>query len=305
MGLHDRDYYRESESGVSLRTPKTIVVTLIIINAVVYLANGLLTPPDLALAPDDSPNTINDFLAVSNQTLWRPWLWWQFLTYGFVHDPSSVMHIFFNMLQLWFLGRIVEQHYGRAEFLRLYLVMLVAGSVVWAVGNVMFEPQQVFDNGVWKPITYHLIGASGAVSGVVILFVLNYPKQTLILFPIPIPIKAWIIGVLLVVGNVWGAFENKSNVAFSVHLVGIAFAYVYFRNRWNLSRLTPGRFSLSKLKPRPRLRIHDPTDDEVAMSKEVDRILEKIHTQGEASLTRKERRTLENASRQYKERRDG
>jgi len=285
MGIYDRDYYREPESGFSLRTPKTIVVTLILINVAVYLANALLA----------SGNAINNALAVSNQTLWQPWLWWQFLTYGFVHDPKSVMHIFFNMLQLWFLGRIVEQHYGRAEFLRLYLVMLVAGSVVWAASNVMFEPQS----------NAHLIGASGAVSGVVILFVLNYPKQRLVLFPIPIPVKAWIIGVLLVVGNVWGALESESNVAFSVHLVGIVFAFVYFRSRWNLKWLTLGGFSLSKLKSRPRLRIHDPSDDEVGLSKEVDRILEKIHSQGEASLTRKERRTLENASRQYKERRDG
>ena len=287
MGLYDRDYYREPESGFSLRTPKTIVVTLILINAAVYLANALLT---------GDTNAINNALAVSTETLTCPWLWWQFLTYGFVHDPKSVMHIFFNMLQLWFLGRIVEQHYGRGEFLRLYLVMLVAGSVVWAVSNVIFPPPRL-------PV--HLIGASGAVSGVVILFVLNYPKQTLMLFPIPIPIKAWVIGVLLVVGNVWGAFGSESNTAFSVHLVGIAFAFVYFRGRWNLSRFSLGRFSLSSIKPRPRLRIHDPTDDEVALSKEVDRILEKIHHQGEASLTRKERRTLENASRQYKERRDG
>ena len=296
MGLYDRDYYREPESGFSLRAPKTIVVTLILINAAVYLANGLLT----------SDNTINNALAVSNHTLWRPWLWWQFLTYGFVHDAGSPMHIFFNMLQLWFLGRIVEQHYGRAEFLRVYLAMIVAGSVVWAVGNAIFEPQfQTFLDGTQVPRLYRLIGASGAVSGVVILFVLNYPNQTLILFPIPIPIKAWVIGVLLVVGNLWGALGVDSNTAFSVHLVGIVFAFVYFRNRWNLGRLSPAGFSLSKLKPRPRLRIHDPSDDAAAMSKEVDRILEKIHTQGEASLTRKERRTLENASRQYKERRGG
>jgi len=298
MGLYDRDYYREPESGFSLRMPKTMVVTLILVNLAVYLANGLLTGDD---------NGISNALAVSNQTLWQPWLWWRFLTYGFVHASNE--HIFFNMLGLWFLGRVVEQRYGRGEFLRIYLAMLVAGSVIWVASNVMFEPQEQLINGRLYPIVYRLVGASGAVSGVVLLFILNFPRQTLILFPIPIPIKAWLLGVLLIAYNVFGAFGGKgsfgsqSNTAFSVHLVGFAFAYLYFQNQWNLSRFSLGRFSLSNLKPRPRLKVHDPGADEAAMSKEVDRILEKIHQQGEASLTRKERRTLENASRQYKERR--
>ena len=302
MGIYDRDYYREPQRGFTLRTPQTVVATLIIVNAVLFLVNGLLTagkgPGDLG--------TISDLLAVSNQTLLRPWLWWQFLTYGFVH--ASPMHIIFNMIQLWFLGRVVEQHYGRGEFLRLYLVMLVVGSVVWVVSNVIFEPQYqtAVRNGVQVqiPHIYHLIGASGAVSGVVFLFVLNFPHQTLHLFPIPIPIKAWVIGVLLIVGNLVGAMNKESNTAFSVHLVGIGFAFLYFRNRWNLGRLSFGGFSLSRLKRGPRLKIHDPSRSDAQMSREVDRILEKIHRQGEDSLTRKERRILENASRKYQKRRD-
>ena len=296
MGIYDRDYYREPQSGFSLRTPRTIVGTLILVNAALFLANGLLTP---GKGPADL-GIISNLLAVSNQTLSRPWLWWQFLTYGFVH--AGPMHIIFNMIQLWFLGRVVEQHYGRGEFLRLYLVMLVVGSVVWVASNVIFEPQYVLANGLQIPRLYHLIGASGAVSGVVFLFVLNFPHQTLHLFPIPIPIKAWVIGVLLIVGNLVGAMDKQSNTAFSVHLVGIGFAFIYFRNRWNLQRLSLGGFS--RLKRGPRLKIHDPSRDDSQMSREVDRILEKIHHQGEDSLTRKERRILENASRKYQQRRD-
>jgi len=296
MGIYDRDYYREeSEPGLSLRTPQSMVISLVVVNVVVFLVNGLFTPPE---GPGD-PGLINRALALSSDTLARPWLWWQFLTYGFAH--ADIGHILFNMLGLFFLGRAVEQFYGRAEFLRLYLVMLVLGSVGFALTNELL--------GVpWSG----LIGASGAVSGVIMLFVLNFPHQTLLLFPIPIPIKAWVLGVLLVGGNVlgtlggWGTSTDGGTVATGVHLIGIGFAYLYFRNRWSLRRLGPGLVRLDWLKRRPHLRVHHPADDDdpdQRLSAEVDRILEKIHREGESSLTRKERRTLESASRQYQRRR--
>jgi len=284
MGIENRDYYREQEPGISVRGPRSMVVILILINVAVYLANGLLTAEN---------NTITKTLAVSSETLKNPLLWWQFLTYGFVH-AASPHHVLFNMLQLWFLGRIVEQLYGRWEFLRVYLVMLVVGSVIWAIGNALFDPRPA-----------RLIGASGAVSGIVILFVLNFPQQTLMLFPIPIPIKAWVIGVLLVVFNVAGAIGEMGNTAFGVHLSGIVFAYLYHRNRWNLNWLGSGLLSPGRFKRRPKLRIHDPSSKESELSREVDQILEKIHRQGEESLTRKERRILETASREYQKRRGG
>jgi len=281
MGLYDRDYYREEQRpGLTLRSPQSMVVTLIIINVVLWLVDSLVWP---------ETHDLMRWMAVSDQTIARPWLWWQFLTYGFAH--ADFWHLFFNMLQLFFLGQAVEQLYGRSEFLRLYLVMIVLGSVVFIFGKALAG-----EGG--RP----LVGASGAVSGIVMLFVLNFPHQTLVLFPIPIPIKAWVIGVFLVVGNVWGSFQQYGNTAYGVHLVGIAFAYLYIRNRWNL-RWLGGGWQMPKLRRGPRLRVHDPRKDEEDLSTEVDRILEKIHRSGEESLTRKERRTLENASRKYQRRR--
>jgi len=293
MGIYDRDYYREEQSGFSIRTPRTMVVTLILINVALYLANGLLTP---------ETDAITYKLAASDNTLTNPLLWWQFLTYGFVHAKSPG-HILFNMLQLFFLGRAVEQLYGRWEFLRIYLVTLAVGSVIWAVSSAIFDPLQIAEGGL--PSRRFLIGASGAVCGVVILFVLNFPNQTLILFPIPIPIKAWVIGVLLIVFNVVGAVVQFGNVAFGVHLSGMAFAYLYFRNRWSLRWLGGDLFSAKWFQRRPKLRIHDPGEEDTRLAQEVDRILEKIHSQGEDSLTRKERRTLESASKEYQKRRRG
>jgi membrane associated rhomboid family serine protease len=287
VGIYDRDYYRQGRPGLSLRMPQSMVVTIIIINAALWLINGLFFPEN---------NALTNLLSVSSETLKHPWLWWQFLTYGFVHSPQF-MHVFFNMLQLWFLGMAVEQIYGSREFLRIYLVMLLLGSIAYVLGTLVTEPAK----------NYRLLGASGAVSGVVILFVLNMPHATLMLFPIPIPIKAWIIGVLLVVGNLLGSIAQAGNVAYGVHLTGILFAFLYFQQRWNLGRFLEKLFGVLKFRSRPRFRIHDPDNEKTEaqdLSAEVDRILEKISHEGESSLSRKERRTLETASRQYQKKRD-
>lgn len=287
MGIYDRDYYREQRPGYALRGPRTVVGTLILINVVLYVVGELVTPQSQPI------NYISQTLSAKVQTLTAPWMWWQFLTYGFVHARAPT-HILFNMLALWFLGRDIEWTYGRKEFLRLYFLFLVVGSLVWAViGKLSQAPDDV-----------SLIGASGAVAGTVVLYALNYPRRTLLLFFV-LPVPAWLVGVLLVVGDAFGALSRAEgdNIAYTVHLAGAAFAFLYYRFGWNFGRLTSGWFSFRWPKPRPKLSIHNPDRQERELGDEVDRILAKIHRQGEASLTRKERRTLETASRQYQRKR--
>ncbi len=286
MGIYDRDYAREQQPGLTIRAPQTIVVTLILINLALWLANGLFT---------HEAGTISNTLAAHGDTITKPWLWWQLLTYGFVH-ASEPRHILFNMLGLWFLGREIERHLGRGEFLRFYLLTLVIGSIVWSLANLLRFAQPMPN--------FSVVGASGAIAGVVILFALNFPRRTLLLFFV-IPVPAWLVGVLLIVSDVLGAAGSvgKGNVAYSVHLAGAAFAFLYFHFGWNLTRIMRNPFSSLKFRRGPKLRIHDPSQDEGGMSDEVDRILEKIHREGENSLSRKERRILENASREYQKRR--
>ncbi len=281
MGIYDRDYYRRERPGVYLTAPRTAVAYLILINAAFWVANGLLTPQS---------DAITLTLAAKVSSLTHPLLWWQFLTYGFVHAPE-LWHVLFNMLGLFFFGREVERLYGRTEFLRLYLVVLVLGSVVWAITSWL------------AGVTGVLYGASGAVVAVVILFALNYPRQTVyLMFFFPIP--AWVLGVVLVAMDVYGCiFQANSGVAYAVHLTGAALAAAYYRFHWNFGTWMSGRWSFRPFQSRPKLRVHDPQHEQRQLSEEVDRILEKISREGEESLTRKERRALEDASREYQKRR--
>ena len=202
------------------------------------------------------------------------------------------------MLGLWFLGRDVEDLYGRAEFTRLYLALIVFSGIAWAaVSAAHGTPGE-------------LMGASGGVVGIVLLYALNFPRRT-ILFMFVIPMPAWVMGVLLVAFDVLGQTgHGDQHIAYTGHLAGALFAFLYYHQHWNFGRLIGGGFGLSRLFSRRRLSIHREKDDspeatDSAEEQEIDRILEKIHREGEGSLTRKERRQLETASREYQKRLHG
>ncbi|MCA9131895.1 MAG: rhomboid family intramembrane serine protease [Planctomycetales bacterium] len=285
MGIYDRDYYQ----GDELRPfrpwdRRTMVTMLIVVNAVVFVANYLFTNRSgglmfgLALKPSD---------------LAQPWQWYHLVTYGFAHDPRNIFHILFNMLTLYFLGQSVENKYGKWEFLRFYLLAIVLGGLVWSAMRLGAESGP-------------LLGASGGATAVAMLFVFSFPQSTLYLYG-ALPVKAWILGIIIVVSNMLGSADY---VAYDVHLVGAAFAAVYFFGHWNLGALGGGLGKLTERIQQKRrgLKIHRPEREELSSSPskdelESDRILDKIHREGKDSLTSRERAFMERYSREMREKR--
>jgi membrane associated rhomboid family serine protease len=286
MGIYDRDYVREEPRGFGFGGDMGMVAKIIIANVAVYIAE--------MMTRGANGSQVANLLTVHVSTLTQPLQWWRFVTYGFVHSPDDVWHIIGNMMGLFFLGRAVETRYGAKEFLRLYLVMIVVSGVTWAILQRVAggDPRG------------GLLGASGAVTGVILLLVLNYPRrQVLLFFAIPVPL--WLVGLFLVGSDVNGAIQRTGNVAFTAHLAGAAFAAAYFYGRWNLGQLLPGQLSWAswrRWRTKSRLKVHRPPMDDRRLTDELDRILEKISNQGEASLTAAERRTLQDASRHYQDR---
>ncbi|MEO5905528.1 MAG: rhomboid family intramembrane serine protease, partial [Saprospiraceae bacterium] len=175
-----------------------IVKHLLILNVVFFIATALL-PPEfhemVACWPPGDPN-------------FRPY---QIITYMFAH--ADISHILFNMLSLFFLGPLVEMTLGPKRFLGLYFISgftaLVAHFAVW---YFLFLPSGVY----MGPI----LGASGAVFGVTIAFATLFPdRQLMLLFP-PIPIKAWLMAVILVAIGLYQGITGGGNIAHFAHLGG-------------------------------------------------------------------------------------
>lgn len=285
MGIYDRDYYQYDSKGFG-GGHRSMVVTLVIITAVVYLVDNLL----------GRGGWLSVYLAADAT---RPFEVWRYLTYGFLHDPMGnsagpgIWHIVGNMFVLWMFGREIEGIYGKKEFLSLYLTMMVMGAVIWTglkwiLGDAHSVP---------------MIGASGAVAGVVMLFVLHFPKRRIqLLFP-PIPMPAWVFGIFFVGLDALGAMgihtHEKANVAYTVHLAGAAFAFLYFRSGVRLTQVF-GRGAQFVPKRRPKLRVHrgDRSSD---LARKADSILQKVHRDGADSITAAEQKILDEYSRSMRQ----
>jgi len=287
MGIYDRSYYREEEQVLRIRPwdHYSMVTNLIIVNVVLYLANFLFT---------NNSNSLTAFLALWPESLTSPLDFYRCLTFGFAHSPDSPFHILFNMASLYFLGPAVESKYGRAEFLRFYLISIVLGGVFFCLRSLV--------QGTQSPV----IGASGAVCAVSMLFVFCFPHAQLMLLGV-LPVSAWVLGIIMVVTNITGnqgiGLDGSKQVAYDVHLAGIFFAAVYFYaglDFGSISKFWKRVTDRAKAK-KIGVKVHRPeTTDE----SRADELLDKIHRLGQDSLTAKERQFMEEYSRSVRQKRE-
>jgi membrane associated rhomboid family serine protease len=295
MGLYDRDYYQENEQpSFGSVTTQSVLIAIIVVNVLVFVADFLI-----GSSRQDRP--LAQLLMLSADNLGQPLQWYRIVTNGFVH--GDVWHIAFNMLGLYFLGQVVESRYGRGEFLRFYLVSLIFCSLVWLIRQRLTLPTELLPG-------FRLMGASGAVTAVTMLFVFNYPNVTLRIWGV-LPVPAWIVGMFIVVYNLFGNSgtldeSGKSMIAYDVHLAGAAFAALYFYGKLNFGAIGNLWGSIVSMRNRPKLKVHRPESQDAIPAKvqaEADRILDKIHREGQESLTSKERQVLEEYSRAVRKQR--
>jgi membrane associated rhomboid family serine protease len=263
------------------------VVRLIAANMVVLLLmRTIFISPELTSALAFSPAA----------ALTAPWT---FFTYMFVH--AGLLHLLGNMFMLFVFGTPVESRMGSRAFILYYLLCGVGGAVfslaLSSITNV-------------GP----MVGASGAVLGVALAFAMYWPDAELIVFPLPVPIRARTLVALLIGADVLFAFLTPGDgIAHVAHVGGALSGYLYFRMQ-GLSRRSPqpppravervvmvqsGSAEPERRTPvttaRPRRRV-----DADPVAAEVDRVLDKISEKGIASLTPAERRFLDEVSKQKK-----
>ena len=146
---------------------------------------------------------------------------WQLITYSFLHEGFA--HIFFNMFALFMFGSPLEQFFGSRRFAVYYFVsVLSAGATELIVQNATQNAEAV-------------VGASGGVFGLLLAFAWYFPRQRLILLPIPIPLPAWLFVTLYGCVELFlGVTGAQAGVAHFAHLGGMlggALSILYWRAR--------------------------------------------------------------------------
>jgi membrane associated rhomboid family serine protease len=155
--------------------------------------------------------------------LFRPW---QLLTYGFMH--GSWPHIIFNMFAVFMFGSEVERLFGAKRYLIYYLTCVVGAALMHMI---------VVTAAGLPPAP--MVGASGAVYGLLLAFGMAFPRRELIIFPIPVPIQAWLAVTLYGLMELFfGVTRTASGVAHFAHLGGMATGFVMIRY-WQAQRRSP------------------------------------------------------------------
>jgi membrane associated rhomboid family serine protease len=247
-----------------------------------------------------------------------PTSWWTVATYMFVH--AWLLHLAFNMLTLWMFGPRLEQEWGSRAFVQFYLWCGLGG----AVAHLLFAQHSA------------VVGASGAVSGVLVAYALRWPDEEVYLFGV-VPMKSrWLVAAMLTM-NIIFALSPSSRIDWTAHVGGMAFGWIFLklyslggikRVRGWVSAVPDESDDMPRAVPRNRSPMRDRArgvDEVVARSNamvireskplqqvpknetpkeyeaRVNRVLDKISRQGIGSLSGDERRLLEEMSRKLRE----
>jgi membrane associated rhomboid family serine protease len=150
---------------------------------------------------------------------------WQPVTYLFLHDPQSIMHILLNMLVLWMFGTPVEETWGTRRFLQYYFLCGVgAGICVVLVNLIAGNAYQA------------TIGASGAIYGLLLAYGMLFPNQE-VLFMFLFPMKAKYMVMIFGAIAFLGSFQGGGTVSNLAHLGGMIFGFIYIRTQFTRRRV--------------------------------------------------------------------
>lgn len=263
-------YQFQSEYGQHSWRPQMFtdaIKVLIGINVVVYILSVL------ARGTID----LNGIFGLTPRNVWP--LIWQPVTYMFMH--GNLWHILINMFVLWMFGSELDMIWGKTNFLKYYFITGIGSGLVWLLFNL----------GNTHAV---LIGASGAIYGILLAYGLMFPNRTVYLyFMIPIKVK-WFVIILGAIAF-FSSFSMTSNISHLTHLSGMVIGYFYLKQNIRWSHLSfYFRKHLIEMKTRQKKR---KKSRDTERYQEIDRILDKINDVGYEGLTEEERDTLYRASR--------
>ena len=286
----------------AFQRPNHAHVQLIIINVVVFMVLAVFFVFSTIAGGEGFFKIIHDQFSIPPK-FWdfvlRPWT---LITYGFAHSITDIFHILFNMLGLYWFGRLFNEYLGSDKLVATYLLGVLAGGIFYLI---MFNTIPFFAN---QSNFSGMVGASAAVFSVMVATATLLPDYTFyLLFLGSVRIK-YIALFYIVVSFIGTVGSNAGgNIA---HLGGAFVGYVYIKQLqagvnwggWITATLDwfKGLFS-SKPKVKVSYRKAEPAqkkanDPGKASQAEIDRILDKISDKGYESLSKDEKEKLFNAS---------
>jgi membrane associated rhomboid family serine protease len=249
----------------------------------------------------DAGHLLERSFGLSIPTLKAGWVWTLF-TYGFLHSSTNLLHVVVNLLLLYFLGRELLPLVGPRRFVNLFLTALAVGGLTWAATN--------WQHAGLEP----LLGSSAGVAAFLIVFACFYPNQQmtfLLFFFIPITLKPKYLAITAVLVDLGGFLfyevmggPSPFDFAYSAHLGGMLVGWLYFRyvhdGNWSFRSRSasvelPGwmRKKSKAVIAAPAYRVNLSNRNDLRA--EVDRILDKINSDGFGALTADEKRLLDEA----------
>ena len=293
------------------------VKVILIINVVFYLLTYLITP---AVALNGHTDWFLNFNAL-HPIGYSGFALYQYVTYMFMH--GGWWHLFFNMWSLMIFGNAVEQQLGTKRFVYYYLLSGIGAALVNQLCTYV---------GLIPPV--QLVGASGAIYGVMVAAAFFFPNARLFIIPIPFPIKLkYLVGFYTLVEMYMG-ITSIDGVAHFAHLggilVGLLLLFIWraqakrsagaWSHRYdasaNGSHYDKEEGLWSKVKKgfgasrTPKMRVtnvrevnhadHEYNRQKTQNSEEIDRILDKIRKNGYQNLSAQEKETLFNASKRMR-----
>ena len=208
---------------------------------------------------------------------------WQPFTYMFFHAPfySSVgiSHILLNMLGLWVFGRELEQAWGKTKFLKYYFITGIGSGLI----------TYFFQMGSDNPV----IGASGAVYGILLAYGISYPNRMLYIWGL-IPVRSmWLV---IIMGSIafFGLLGNADGISHVTHISGMLIGYVLLKKKWRWRDIW---FAIRKKTIEFQVqRYEEKSIKNKMLQKDIDVILEKIQKVGFIGLSDREQSKLYEAS---------
>lgn len=252
------------------RPRPTIIKGLIIVNLAIWIL-VTLTGTDRLLFP---------VFGLVPRLVWSRLTVWQPITYMFLH--ADFWHVALNMFVLWMFGSELEREWSGASFLRYYFITGVGAGLV-----TMFLSLNS---------TIPVVGASGAIYGVLLAYGLAYPNREVYLyFMFPVKVK-YFVGFLAIMAFLASIQPGGSKISHLTHLSGMVIGWVYLKSGWRSTWYRLGQ-RVANLQQERQVRKEFPeSQEDEHLRRKVDRILDKINTDGYASLSEEEQELLYKAS---------